>query len=242
MALQTLCITDTETTGVDRDKDEVLEVGYVLWSVEHRCIIEVFSGLLKAEANPAEHVNAIPAQLCAETRPVDHDNVWALLASALESSDAAVAHQADFDRAFCLRATGDYAEDVCMQVAAKPWICTREDMKWPRNGTGESLIATALAHGVAVTSAHRAIHDCLLIARLLEHCFTAYPDMGERLEAAFEHAKLPKVRLVSLAPFEEKEIVKANGFKWDQPRREWWRLMALEDAQALPFRVREVPL
>lgn len=236
--IRTVAIVDLETTGVDRDKDHVLEVGFVLWSVEHRCILEAFSGLLAAEANPAEAVNGIPAAACKDVGTGVHDNAWAMLVGALQEADAAVAHQADFDRAFCLRASGDYAEDVRGIVEGSVWICTREDMTWPKAGTGESLIATALAHGVAVTSAHRAIHDCLLLARLFE----VVPDIGERLEAAYAHAKLPKARLVSLAPFEEKDVVKDAGFRWDAQRREWWRVMAIEDAKALPFRTREVPL
>lgn len=230
MTIQTLCLFDCESTGLDRDKDRVLEVGYVLWSVEHRCILEVFSGLLHAEANPAEAVNGIPPAALADL-PTDDDDVWTMARTAANNADAIGAHQADFDRAFC----GSRLPDDT------PWICTREDMRWPKAGTATSLVATALAHGVAVTSAHRAIHDCLLLARLFEHCFTAYPDMGERLEAALAHARLPKVRLVSLAPYEERDVVKANGFKWDPGRREWWRLMAVQDAEGLPFRTRAVP-
>lgn len=226
--MRTVCILDLETTGVDRENDQILEVGYVLWSVEHCTILEVYSGLLPAAANPAQEVNGIP-QAALPVEP--WDDVWEHVSGAIVRSDAVAAHQCDFDRAFVARVRPELAE-------ARPWICTREDMRWPRNGTGESLIATALAHGVAVVSAHRAISDCLLIARLFE----VVPDIAERLEAARVHALLPKVRLVSLAPFEEKETVKAHGFKWDPNRREWWRVMAVEDAKGLPFKTREVAL
>lgn len=227
--MKRVLILDCETSGLDREKDRVLEVGCILWDVEHRSIVEVHSRLLPAQENPAEPVNGIPTALL---RTMQDVGTWEGLASIANEADAICAHQADFDRAFCENLIAEHDTG-----AAKVWICTREDMTWPKTGTGESLIATALAHGVAVTSAHRAIHDCLLLARLFE----AVPDIGERLDAAYAHAKLPKVRLVSLAPFEEKDIVKAHGFKWDQPRKEWWRVMATEDAKGLPFRTREVP-
>lgn len=226
--MKTVLIVDVETTGLDPTRDRVIELGCILWDVEHRSMVEVYSRLLPAQENPAEAVNGIPSALLATIRDVGS---WSGVAELANEADAICAHQADFDRAFCETLIADHDTG-----GPKVWICTREDMTWPKAGTGESLIATALAHGVAVTSAHRAIHDCLLIARLFE----AVPDIGERLEAAYEHAKLPKVRLVSLAPFEEKDIVKAHGFKWDQPRKEWWRVMAVQDSLLLPFKVRQV--
>ena len=59
--LRNVLIVDCETTGLDREKDRVIEIGYVLWSVEHRTMLEVYSGLLYAPENPAEHINSIPA-------------------------------------------------------------------------------------------------------------------------------------------------------------------------------------
>ncbi len=224
--MKNVLICDVETTGLDREKDAVIELGCILWNVEHRCVVEIYSRLLPAESNAAEATNGIPAALLATLADA---STWDGFAELAGEADAIAAHQADFDRAFVERH---------VKTVGVPWICTREDMKWPRAGNGESLIATALAHGVAVVSAHRAISDCLLLARLFE----AVPDIAERLEAAREHALLPKLRLVSLAPYEEREIVKASGFKWDPGRKEWWRVMAAEDARGLPFRTREVPL
>lgn len=230
MNLNTVLIVDAETTGVDRESDHVIEIGYVLWSVQHRTILEAYSGLLWAEKNPAQAVNGIPADALPQDAP---DGPWRMLGKAASRADAIVAHQADFDRAFLERGMSEFDTG-----AAKIWICTREDVTWPRAGAGQSLTAIALAHGCAVVAAHRAVNDCLLLARLFE----SVPDIAARLEAGYAHAQLPKVRLVSLAPFEQKDEVKAHGFKWDPGRREWWRVMAAADAAGLPFKtaVREV--
>lgn len=234
--MKAVLIVDLETTGLDRVNDHVIEIGYVLWSVEHRTMFEVYSGLLPCAQNPAEAVNGIPSRALDDASRMDES--WAMFSGAAAHADAIVAHQADFDRDFCRGASGDYAEDVRAVCEEKPWICTREDVTWPRAATGTSLIAVALAHGVAVVAPHRAVNDCLTMVRLFE----AVPDIADRLEAGLIHANLPKVRLVSLAPYEEREVVKANGFKWAPERKEWWRVMAVEDAQRLPFRTRTVPL
>lgn len=221
--MRTILVVDVETTGLDREHDEVIEVGWVLWSVEHRTMLDVRSALLPAKSNPAEAVNGIP-----EAALADGDaSVWRDFERRASLADALVAHQADFDRAFIER----YA------TTSKPWVCTREDMRWPRAAAGTSLTHTALAHGCAVVAAHRAVNDCLLLVRLLE----SVADVDERLDAALAHAKLPKVRVVSLAPYEERETVKAHGFKWDPQRRQWWRVMAIEDAADFPFSVKAQP-
>ena len=63
---KTIAILDTETTDVDPSKDTCFEVACVLWSVEHRAVIEARSWLLenaKLEANPAIAINGIALAL-----------------------------------------------------------------------------------------------------------------------------------------------------------------------------------
>lgn len=230
--MKRVLLVDCETTGLDREKDHVIELGYVLWSVEHRTMLEVYSGLLPCAENSAEAVNGIPASVLGAD--LEAHKVWGQFIGALCRAEAVVAHQADFDREVCRRGGGEYQQSVQQACDANVWICTIEDMKWPRNGAGRSLVSIALAHGVAVVAAHRAVNDCLTLARLFE----AIPDIAERLEVAYQHALLPKGEVVSLAPYEEKDIVKQNGFRWYPDRRVWARHMTLDDAKSLPFRTR----
>jgi len=219
--VKNVLILDTETTGLDPKTGHLLEVGAVLWSVKYRSIVRVFSTLYPANGNPAESVNGIPASLLLEQKGgPDALASFEVLQEMVVEADAVVAHNADFDRQW--------------YPLSCPWICTIEDFVWPKPSPSKSLTALALAHGCAVVSAHRAIHDCLLLAR----CFEAIPDVDARLDAALRHALLPKVEVISLAPFEEKDVVKEHGFHWDPARKVWHRTMALADAEKLPFRTR----
>lgn len=225
--MKTILILDTETTGTDPQKDRIIEVGYVLWSVQYRTMLEVYSGLLPSPDNAAEKINAIP------TEALRNDALcvpWDTLEHASNRADAVVAHNAAFDKSFM-------DADDRISVRGQPWICTIEDFQWPHEPESKSLISIALSMGVGVVSAHRAVNDCLLLVRMLERLGDAAPAL---LEDALARSLRPKSRFVSLAPFSEKDTVKAHGFHWDPDCREWWRVMAVEDAQRLPFRVREV--
>jgi DNA polymerase-3 subunit epsilon len=222
--MKTILILDTETTGIDPKKDVMIEIGAVLWSVEHRSIVECFSGLLRSASNAAEEVNGITPALLVDAR----EGASMVHVSAMAGrADAIVAHSVAFDRAFVDQTRGTNDTD---------WICTIEDFTWPKPSPSKGLTALALAHGCAVVAAHRAINDCLLLAR----CFESIGDVGERLEAALIHSRLPKAEIHSLAPFDLKDLVKENGFHWDPARKVWHRTMAIADAGKLPFATRVV--
>jgi DNA polymerase III subunit epsilon len=218
--MKNILIFDTETTGIDPKKDKAIELGAVLWNIEHRSIVECYSCLANADENAAEVANCIPVGMLRDAQNISV--ALEQLKRLAGMADAVVAHNCAFDRAF-----------VAIDL---PWICTIEDIIWPRPSVSKSLTNLALAHGVAVVSAHRAIHDCLLLAR----CFESIPDIGDRLFMALDHSTLPKAEVHSLAPFEQKDLVKEHGFHWDPMRRIWHRTMAVADAKKLPFSTRVV--
>lgn len=220
--MKAILIVDTETTGLDPDVDLVLEVGAVLWSVEHKTTMVAYSSLVKRiTGNPAFAVNGIPEGALPLGAPFEC--ALADVEELAARADAIVAHNAEFDRAFLPTLT-----------AHMPWICTKSDVKWPRAEQGASLVATVLAHGLGVASAHRALTDCRLIVRLLERCH----ELGHDVNAMLERGLRPKARFVAQISYDDRENAKAAGFRWEKPH--WVRTMAVEDAAALPFPVRVV--
>lgn len=218
--MQRIAIVDTETTGIDATKDRVIEVGCVLWNVQHRSIETCFSSLIHADANAAEAVNGIPVALLQGPAPAARE-AWGRCERVIAGAEAFVAHNASFDRGFFPK-----------QLAARlPWICTQNDLEWPRPSHSRSLVALALAHGVGVARAHRALDDCLTIASILERC----AELGTDIDALLSRGLRPKVKVHSLAPFDQRDKVKASGFSWDPTAKVWWREMAEEDVAALPF-------
>jgi hypothetical protein len=61
------------------------------------------------------------------------------------------------------------------------------------------------------------------------------------LQSMFAVAMRPKALFVGMQPFDDNQLAKDAGFKWDRlvPKK-WSRMMAIEDATLLSFPVRRV--
>lgn len=230
--IRNLLILDTETSSLDPTTGRLLEVATALWSVEHRSLVKVRSWIVRSETNEAESVNGIPVALLRDhphASNVNMTNKW-VQAWATEA-DCIVAHSSDFDRQWF----GD-------AVQALPWACSCNDIEWPRPSTSRGLTALALAHGVGVVAAHRALDDVMTLVRLFERA----AELGGNLEVMLTRALRPKA-LFEVADRgyspERNALAKANGFRFDDKdagNKRWIRSMAVEDAEKLPFAVQRV--
>lgn len=227
--IRNLIIIDLETTGLEEDATAI-EVAVSLFSVPHRAVIRSFSSLILGDSNPAEGINGIPAALLAEGTKAE--DVWRGIAKMGARADAVCAHNAAFDSRFVPASVFD----------SKPWICSCEDLLWPRaERIGMGLVPLALAHGLGVASAHRASVDVDILSRLLSRV----AEMGVDLQEFLARGLRPKA-LFTLADTRfdaaRNETAGNLGFRWNKPEapRQWSRRMAIEDVASLPFEVRQV--
>ena len=220
--IRRIAILDTETTGLSPETDQCIEVAVCLYDLVAAAPLASFSSLIRAESNAAFEVNRIPVDVLKEATPADV--VWRRVALFAESADVFLAHRADFDRGFTPEPLR----------SSRPWVCSKFHVEWPEGKSGDHLLHLALAHGVGVVHAHRAHSDVDTLSRLLTR-------VAERvnLQELFALAMRPRKRYVSLAPYEQKDVVKAHGFSWLPERKAWEREMVPEDVGKLPFKVRE---
>ena len=139
----TLLILDTETTGLDPDQDQCVEVGVILFDVAARSVLAQQSFLLPVQVNGAEPINRIPAAVSQRPQPWREALVW--FETLVAAADVVVAHNAAFDRQWF--GHGQLPAIHC------PWLCTMEDLRWPADRllrSRPSVRDLALAFGVPV--------------------------------------------------------------------------------------------
>lgn len=221
-----LLIIDTETTGLSPDTDQCIEVGAVLFHVPSRSVLSQVSFLLPCEHNAAEAVNGIPAEVTRLDQPWQAS--LACFQAMVAAADALVAHNVNFDRQWFGRGA--------LPPLEKTWICSMEDIRWPPDRQlrpTPSVRDLALAYGVPVWAAHRALTDCVYLAQVFERC----PDLEQLLHAACEPRHLYRAQI----SYADRHLAKQAGFRWNEPvTGAWSRRLSQRELEDLPFAVHPV--
>ncbi|WP_413682682.1 3'-5' exonuclease [Prochlorococcus sp. MIT 1011] len=223
---ENILILDTETTGLDNEKDDCLEVGSILFNVKNRSVLAQQSFLLPVEINNAEKINNIPAEITRLAQPLSEAIKY--FESLVRVSDVIVAHNAEFDMKW-------FGLNKLPQIE-KQWICSMDDITWPVDRqlkTRPSVRDLALAYGVPVWNAHRALTDCIYLAEVFKRC--------SELEKMLVRALEPKVLLRAEISYEKRHLARNAGFRWnDAIKGAWSRKMSRRDMEKLEFPVHEV--
>jgi DNA polymerase-3 subunit epsilon len=231
MALPAPCnllIIDTETTGLELGTDQVIELAAVLYSVDYQTTLHQMSTLIRSEGNPAEHINHIPSKVLPTIQESLQAQAEQLFRAMINEASFFVAHNADFDKQW-------FRDEVLINEntqAPLRWLCTMTDFTWPKQTKpGESLVNLALHHGIGVSSAHRALTDCQLIAALLDRL------TPKELTDVLLDALKPRHWYRATVSYDDRHLAKQAGFRWDRQQKLWIRKMTPEQAQELPFQV-----
>jgi DNA polymerase-3 subunit epsilon len=218
-----LLILDTETTALSPQQGQCIEVGAVLFDVASRSVLMQVSFLLPCDHNPAQAINGIPAAVSRLNQP------WrsglACFEAMVAGADALLAHNASFDR--------QWFGNSALPALEKPWICSMEDIRWPAERqlrATPSVRDLALAYGVPVWAAHRALTDCIYLVQVFQRCDA----LEALLQAALEPRRLVRARL----SYDERQLAKDAGFRWNEPvPKAWSRRLSEREIAALSFAV-----
>ena len=220
---ETLLILDTETTGLSTLQGQCIEVGAILFHVPHRAVLTQVSFLMPCAGNAAEGINGIPAAVTRLEQP--WQDALACFRSMVGACEALVAHNVAFDRQWF--GLGP------LPVLDRPWICSMEDIHWPAERqlrSTPSVRDLALAYGVPVWAAHRALTDCIYIAQVFER--------EAQLEALLQQALLPRKLYRARLAYDQRHLAKEAGFRWNEGvQGAWSKRLTEAERGLLPFEV-----
>lgn len=152
---------DVETTGLDAETDEIIEIAVVtfIYALDGR-IIDVGEPF-QSFRDPGRPIPPEVVALTGITDAMVADQTIDLMTLEGMVTPAAlvIAHNAAFDRRFI--------ERLCPAFAGKPWACSMTEVDWVAEGF-EGLKLAYLAMGAGFFyDRHRAANDCLAAIELL---------------------------------------------------------------------------
>ena len=209
-------VVDTETTGLDPDKDAIIELGMVLFEFDPETgraykILGSFSQLEDPHAPiPLESiaVHGITDEMVAG-KQIDDAEVERFLSGV----SLVVAHHSKFDRIFL--------EKRLPLFESLPWGCSLAQVDWRGEGFGSaSLNYIAYQYGFFFDE-HRAENDCLALMEVLQQ---RLPKSGALvLKTILNKVSQESYTIYATGSrFETKDILKSRGYRWNVERNCWY--------------------
>jgi DNA polymerase-3 subunit epsilon len=211
-------VVDTETTGLDLQRDEIIEIGMIAFTYDLAGNFGKVIGTLSATQQPSKPIPPTITQLTGisddevKGRVIDKLAVEALLCPA----SLVIAHNAAFDRPMCERLSGMFAE--------KPWACSATEIDWRRFGFEGTKLIYILNQFGQYHAGHRALDDCIALLNILR--LNLAGTNGSVLAELLSCARKTRYRISVVAPFELRSALKSRGYRWSPGSsgrpRSWW--------------------
>lgn len=218
-------ILDVETTGLDHRTDKITEVGFIIFDVDSKMPIWMYSSLNDPRMDIPEEVvalNGITNKMC-KGEKVDFE----LLKKQSAKCTYILAHHALFDMKFILTETKNKGG-----FSPGKWLCTEKLIDWTKvPGVRKSRTQSHLGAdlGIFNTFPHRALFDAATLGQIVfKYNFLDEMVKKARSEWWFIAA--------TDAPFNKKDILKEHQYRpyYKEGKFKWWyKIVSEYDGKAI---------
>lgn len=199
---------DTETTGLDPHKHEIIELAMIPFTYTADGRICDVRAPFEQFNEPSIPIPAEITRLTGITNEMVAGKRLDLAAVRTLVGDAAlvIAHNARFDRRFLERLSAVFE--------LKPWACSMSQVDWVAEGHEGTKLAYLAAGAGFFYDRHRAANDCRAAIELLA---TPLPKSGElAMNRLLVNARRSSWRIwAENSPFDLKDVLKARGYRWN---------------------------
>ena len=215
-----VCIIDTETTGLDTEVCEIIELGYQIVEFDS-------AGNFYRVLSAQNYLNEPDGEITAEVTQVTgltiedvkgHSIPWNQVAEEIAQTSLCVAHNAAFDRPVLER----YHEVFIDKI----WGCSVAQIDWLKVADIGSRSQEFLCWKVGqfFYGAHRALDDVQALTQLLSCPVSEskVPAFSFLLQAVRQSKSLIKA---TGAPFDIKDDLRSRGYRWNVSERVWQKVI-----------------
>lgn len=216
---------DVETTGLDTETDEIIEVALLPFDYDPKngSIIAIHEGkALNELRDPGIPIPAESSQIHGITQDQVKGKIVdeARVKSLVDEADLIIAHNSAFDRPML--------ERVWPCFVTKPWACSLVDVDWRSEGFGAGKLDYLLMQQGWFYDGHRALSDCLAGVFLLSSKLPTSGMLG--MNALLQSARIKRFSVRAAgAPFEAKDDLRKRGYRWDPGNegreKAWWTIV-----------------
>ena len=212
-------ILDTETTGLNARKDEIIEIGVIAFTFDAAGLIGDVTGVYGGLQQPSV---SIPSDIIRLTGITDEIVAGqsidiAALQALIEPADLLIAHNAGFDRPFC--------EAFSDLFSGKAWACSNSEIDWSSRGYEGTKLGYLIGQAGYFHDGHRAVDDCFALLEVLAR--EADGSASTAFAELYEASQRSRVRIFAEnSAFDMKDHLKARGYRWsdgsDGRPKSWW--------------------
>lgn len=212
-------IVDTETTGLDHRKDQIIEIGAIAFTFDAAGSIGDVTGLYGGLQQPGIPIPDDITKLTGITDEMVAGQVidMAALRAVIEPADLVIAHNAPFDRPFC--------ETFSSIFVDKAWACSNAEIGWKARGYEGTKLGYLIGQSGYFHDGHRAVDDCFALLEVLAR--EGEGGVGTAFAELYMASQRSRVRIFAEgSPFDMKDLLKARGYRWsdgsDGRPKSWW--------------------
>lgn len=219
-AVHKVCVIDTETTGLDTEKCEIIELGYQIIEFDSS---GHFYQVLCSKNLLNEPEGEISPEITKVTgiKPEDvigHAIPWQEVEQDMSDVSLCVAHNAGFDRPVVERYNPIFVDKI--------WGCSASQINWMEVADVGSRAQEMLCWKVGqfFYGAHRALDDVQALSKLLSCSVTTeqVPAFSFLLKAVRLSKSMVKA---TGAPFDIKDDLRSRGYRWNVSERVWQKVI-----------------
>ncbi|WP_413584303.1 3'-5' exonuclease [Bdellovibrio sp. HCB274] len=223
--VRTAMVLDVETTGLNQNEDQVIEIG--LRQFDFNKNTGEILRLGKSYSAFQDPGRPLSPEIVALTGITDEDlagkNIdWNHVDQLISETCLVIAHNAKFDRPFIDRKSKTSKERI--------WGCSFKQVDWHSKGfTSPKLELLNIYHGF-FTDSHRALNDVDALLYLLS-IPESQSEKPYLMELTSNAKRMMTHMIASSAPFESKEHLKSRGYSWDNTNRFWSKVIFKDDVK-----------
>ena len=213
-------VLDVETTGLDSDIDQVIELGMIKFSFTRSGtlgrILDTYASFNDPGIEIPEEITRLTGITPADVR--GHRIMPSGIEKFVQEAALIVAHNASFDRPFIEKLFPSFSDFY--------WACSATEIDWRNEGmAGSRLEYIANSFGFFY-NAHRAVDDCNALVNILSF---KLPRSKQRVFAKLlDAARRTDLRIFADgAPYGDRKALKQLGYRWNDGQdgfpRAWWK-------------------